>query len=63
MTALIAGLTTATALVVAGWSLRTSAAAETSPTVAWLCAALAPLAVLVALAGAVGLAVPGFYGP
>ena len=30
--------------------------------VAWICAALAPVGVLVALGGAIGVAVPGFYG-
>ncbi len=63
MSGAVAGLTVIAALAVTGWTLKTSAAPDTPPALAWACAALAPLAVLVALAATIGLVVPGFYGP
>lgn len=59
----LAGLTIVAALAVTGWSVRTASDPATAPALAWTCAALAPLAVLTALAATIGLVVPGFYGP
>jgi len=49
-------------LALTAGSLKASADPGRSPAVAWICAALAPIGVLLALGGAVGVAVPGFYG-
>lgn len=49
-------------LALTAGSLKASADPRRSPAVAWICAALAPIGVLVALGGAIGVAVPGFYG-
>jgi len=56
-------MTVLAALAVTGWSLRTASSPDTPRGLAWICAALAPLAVLTALAATLGLVVPGFYGP
>ena len=58
-----AAMTVLAALAVTGWSLRTASSPDTPRGLAWICAALAPLAVLTALAATLGLVVPGFYGP
>ena len=63
MSGAVAGLTVVAALAVTGWALKTSADPGTPRPLAWTCAALAPLAVLTALAATIGLVVPGFYGP
>ena len=49
-------------LVITGWSLKTSAREDAPGWLRWTAAVLAPVGVLVALAGAAGVAVPGFYG-
>ena len=58
----LAALTLVAALAVTGWSLRTASDPDSPRGLAWTCAALAPLAVLTALAATIGLVVPGFYG-
>jgi len=49
-------------LALTAGSLKASADPGRSAASAWICAALAPIGVLLALGGAVGVAVPGFYG-
>jgi hypothetical protein len=48
-------------LVLTGWGLRTSADEQAPGWRRWLAAAAAPAGILMALAGTVGVAVPGFY--
>jgi len=61
VTALISTLAVAGGLVAAGWGLWASSRTSGPPWLRWVAALVAPLGVVLALAGAAGLAVPGFY--
>ena len=59
---LLSALAVLAGLALAGWGLWAANRPALPPWQRWAGAAAAPVGVLVALAGAVGLAVPGFYG-
>lgn len=62
MTALLSALAVAGGLAAAGLGLRASSREAGPAWLRWMAALVAPLGVLLALAGAAGLAVPGFFG-